>query len=61
MSTLRKYEFLKGRKKLPNGGTTKVHISKDYLSKIDAVDGSLLADDSLNRVYMDDLPNFPVL
>ena len=27
----------------------------DSLLKIDAMSGSLLADDSLNRIYMDDL------
>jgi hypothetical protein len=62
MSTLKKYESLKGRRKLPHGTTTKVHIPEDSLLKIDAMSGSLLADDSLDGVYMDDwmtfIPNF---
>ena len=50
-STLRKYEFLKGKRKLPPDRTTKVHIPKDSLLKIDVMSGSLLADDSLDRLH----------
>ena len=63
MSTLRKYESLKGKRKLPVGRTTKFHIPMDSLLKIDAMSGSLLAAvESLDKIYMDVfLTNFPVL
>jgi hypothetical protein len=62
MSTLKKYESLKGKRKLPRGRTTKVPFPVDSLLKTDALAGSLLVVDLMERVYMDDLlPNFLVL
>ena len=50
MSTLKRYESLKGKRKLPLGSKKKVHISMDSLLKIDAAAGSLLADNSDNSL-----------
>ena len=50
MSTLKKYESLKGKRKPPLGSKKKVHISMDSLLKIDAAAGSLLADNSDNSL-----------
>ena len=62
MSTLKKYESLRGKRKLPLETTMKLHIPMDSLLKTDAMSGSLLADNSLDRDYMDDfLPNHAVI
>ena len=51
-STSKKYESLKEKRKLPHGRTMKLHIRMDSLLKIDAISGSLLADDSLDNVTL---------